>query len=187
MDHAALTREACELLRTATTLRQEGHWSESVNALKRATALIRQMTEAMDVRRREIAERVEKCSVPRPVILVVDDERGVLRFLTRVLVHAGFDVLSANSGPEAVTRYRAWPNIDLALIDAQMPAPWDGPQTLAELKRIGPHVRAVFTSDSGERYSARDLLEFGALRVIPKPFPEPGELVSELRTLLKSF
>ncbi|AMV23330.1 Chemotaxis protein CheY [Gemmata sp. SH-PL17] len=185
MDHAALTREACELLRTATTLRQEGHWSESVDALGRATALIRQMTDAMDARRREITERVEMCGVPRPVVLVVDDEGGVLRFLTRVLVHAGFDVLSATSGPEAVTRYRAWTNIGLVLIDVQMPDLWDGPRTFAELKRIAPHVRAVFMSGSGDRYSARDLRELGAVRVIPKPFPDPEELVSALRTLLR--
>jgi two-component system, OmpR family, response regulator len=73
--------------------------------------------------------------------------------------------------------------IDLVLLDVQM-SPWDGPRTLAELRRINPNVRVAFMSGSTDVYSAGELLALGPVRVFPKPFPSVVRLADELRALV---
>lgn len=69
------------------------------------------------------------------------------------------------------------------LLDVQMPAPWDGPATLREVRRLCPEVRAAFMSGSTGAYTD-DLLARGALRVFRKPFTSLTELAEALRGLL---
>ncbi len=81
-----------------------------------------------------------------PCILVAEDEVPVRSLITHVLTGAGFEVLSAADGAAAValfTQHAA--RIDLVLLDLCMPG-LDGVQTLAELKRLRPGVRAVLMS-----------------------------------------
>ncbi len=54
--------------------------------------------------------------------LVIDDERGVRRFVTRVLNRAGHDVLEAKNAAEARECFRAVGNrVDLLLSDMLIP------------------------------------------------------------------
>ena len=54
-------------------------------------------------------------------VLVVDDDRGVLRLTSRMLRMAGYKVLEAGSGPEALGVLQHEPGIDLVLTDIVMP------------------------------------------------------------------
>lgn len=55
----------------------------------------------------------------------------------------------------------------------------DGPETLAALRELDPHLRFCFMTGESGRYSDQDLLGLGALAVFHKPFT-PGELVGPL-------
>ena len=80
----------------------------------------------------------------QPEILVVDDDEAVRQLLCVALPHYGFNAIVAGSGAEAVALYRLHHDfINLVLLDVQM-SPLDGPQTLASLREINPHVRAIF-------------------------------------------
>lgn len=61
-------------------------------------------------------------------ILVVDDERSILRSLQGILSDEWFDVLSAESGVEALERIKE-STPDLVLLDIWMPG-LDGIETL---------------------------------------------------------
>jgi CheY-like chemotaxis protein len=120
-----------------------------------------------------------------PTVLVVDDEAEIVRLLARALGAAGFVVLTAGGGAEAVEVYRRErERIDLVLLDVQMPPPLDGPEALRELQRIEPAVRAAFMSGSAGDYTADELLARGARRVFAKPFTSLTELADALRDLL---
>lgn len=54
-------------------------------------------------------------------VLVVDDDRGVLRLTARILRLEGFSVLEAASGPEALQLLEGKPDIRLVLTDVVMP------------------------------------------------------------------
>ncbi len=117
-----------------------------------------------------------------PTVLVVDDEPAILALLAEVLGRAGFVVVTAGGGEEAVAAYRRG-RIDLVLLDVRM-APWNGPWTLCELRRLDPRVRAAFMSGDAGGYTADDLLALGALRVFAKPFGSSDGLVAALRELI---
>jgi len=108
--------------------------------------------------------------IPRPQILVVDDQPGVLRMMSAVLGHFGFIVHSASSGREAVELYRRnHRSIGAVLLDVQMPA-LDGPATLAALRQIDEVVVCCFMSGDLGKYAVEDLMALRAHGFLPKPF-----------------
>ena len=79
-------------------------------------------------------------------ILVVDDEDGVRELATTVLQAAGFTVIGARDGREAVERFNERPDeITLVLLDLTMPR-MSGQEALAEIRRIRPAARVVLSS-----------------------------------------
>jgi CheY-like chemotaxis protein len=79
-------------------------------------------------------------------ILIVEDEETVRSLLAQVLRLSGYQVLVACDGPEALALFREQPDrLDLVLLDLCMPGP-DGLQTLAEMARLRPDLRAVLMS-----------------------------------------
>jgi CheY-like chemotaxis protein len=103
-------------------------------------------------------------------VLVVDDEPHVRQLLEMVLSREGFPVWSAPGGRAAVEFYcRNQGLIGAVLLDVNMPG-LDGPATLAALRQINPHVRALFITGDLGGYKPEALLEMGADAVLQKPF-----------------
>jgi CheY-like chemotaxis protein len=103
-------------------------------------------------------------------VLIVDDDEDVRRVLAAGLWYHGFAVWVAADGGEAVAVYRSFrPSIDVVLLDVLMPG-CDGPETLAALREYDPDVRACFMTAYAGRYSEQELLAFGTLAVLRKPF-----------------
>src|SRR5437764_11835498 len=73
-------------------------------------------------------------------ILVVDDEPMALVLAKRVLIEAGFEVVTAQSGFECLDIFRKRPHdFDLILLDLTMPF-MDGEETFVRLRSINPEV-----------------------------------------------
>jgi DNA-binding NtrC family response regulator len=116
-------------------------------------------------------------------VLIVDDDRAVLRLFALVLQRAGFAVRTAASGREAVDIYRQDPaQIGLVLLDVKMPDQ-NGPDTLAALRAINPAVRCCFITGESSSPTDEDLLSKGALAVLKKPVAH-DDLTLTLRKLL---
>jgi CheY-like chemotaxis protein len=117
------------------------------------------------------------------LVLVVEDEEQVRTVAARALTEAGYTVLVAESGERALEMTRDNGNRPvLALVDVVMPG-LSGSELAAELARIIPGTRVLFTSGytDGE-ILRRGLLEPGAA-FLAKPF-SPSALIRAVHAAL---
>lgn len=114
-------------------------------------------------------------------ILVVDDEPQIQRFLKPSLTAAGFDVIAAVNGVEAL-KAAATQAPDAILLDLGLPD-MDGKDVIVELRRWSkvPIVVLSARDRETEKIAALDL---GADDYVNKPFGI-GELMARLRTALR--
>ncbi len=116
-------------------------------------------------------------------ILVVDDEKRMVRFIRLNLEHDGFEVIEAYNGREALERVRE-DLPDLVLLDVMMPE-MDGFEVLRLLREFSEIPVIMLTARSTEEDIVRGL-ELGADDYITKPF-SPRVLVSRVRAVLRRF
>ncbi len=103
-------------------------------------------------------------------ILIVDDEKNILKILTSMLEKLGYTVISTTNGYDAVELYKDNKStIKGVIIDLLMPE-IDGYQTLNELLRINPDVKSILCSGFGRQEGIDNLLERGFKGFIAKPF-----------------
>jgi len=114
-------------------------------------------------------------------ILVVDDEPQILRFLKPSLTAAGYDVVTAESGRDAL-RLTALKSPDAILLDLGLPD-MDGKDVLRELRTWSktPVIVLSARDREAEKIAALDL---GADDYVNKPFGI-GELTARLRAALR--
>lgn len=101
-------------------------------------------------------------------ILVVDDEPGVCRTLTKILTSAGHEVRSAES-LKGAREERARRVPDVVFLDLRLPD-GNGLGLLEELKAEVPHVEVVIVTAHVDVDLARRALLLGAVDLIEKPF-----------------
>jgi two-component system, cell cycle sensor histidine kinase and response regulator CckA len=98
-------------------------------------------------------------------VLVVEDQRYARRVAYRVLSEAGYRVLEAEDGEEALdVLYAPRAAVDLVMIDVVMPV-MDGVQLAQHIRERWPGKRILFTSG----YSAQVMAEHG-LEELDVPF-----------------
>lgn len=115
------------------------------------------------------------------VILVVDDEERMARFIRLNLEHDGFQVVEAYRGMEAIQKLRdAMP--DVIILDVMLPD-LDGFEVLTMVREIS-QVPVIMLTAKGEEDDRVKGLELGADDYITKPF-SPRELVSRVRAVLR--
>ena len=114
-------------------------------------------------------------------ILIVDDEPKIVRLVTDYLEAAGFGVLMAGSGEEALMRVRT-EHPDLVVLDLGLPG-LDGLDVTRALRRDGelPVIMLTARDDETDRIIG---LELGADDYVTKPF-SPRELVARIRAVLR--
>lgn len=118
---------------------------------------------------------------PNHLILVVDDEKRMVRFIRLNLEQDGYQVVSAYNGNEALEQVRtALPN--LVLLDVMMPD-IDGFEVLKKIREANS-VPVIMLTAKGEEDDRIRGLELGADDYITKPF-SPRELVSRVKAVLR--
>jgi DNA-binding response OmpR family regulator len=118
---------------------------------------------------------------PVPGVLVAEDQAGLRGLLCLALSSAGFRVLSAADGDEAVRLYREHRDeIDAVLLDRAMPRK-DGPAALAELRALCSGLPCCLMTGAGPE-AEEELRSVGASRVLAKPFDLP-EMVAIMQEL----
>jgi CheY-like chemotaxis protein len=116
-------------------------------------------------------------------VLLAEDDPAVRRLARAILEGAGFTVLVAGNGQEAVEAFRERAGeVALALLDLTMPR-LSGPEALAELRRLRPGLPAMLMSGFTEEELALRAGEQGGAAVVQKPFT-PAQLVAALRGAL---
>ncbi len=116
-------------------------------------------------------------------VLVVDDEEIIRSLLRGVLEDAGFEVLVARGGGEAVEIFREHGDeIALVLLDLTMPH-MSGEEAFRRLKRIRNDVRVVISSGYSESGVAERFAGLGLAGFIHKPY-RSEDLIEKLRGVL---
>ena len=114
-------------------------------------------------------------------ILVVDDEASIRRILETRLKMAGYNVVTAEDGEEAVELFNKT-NPDIVILDVMMPK-MDGYGVTREIRRVSdvPIIILTALGDVSERITG---LELGADDYVIKPF-SPKELEARVKAVLR--
>ena len=119
-------------------------------------------------------------------ILLVDDEADTLEFLSYNLKKAGYNVMTANNGKDAIKLAKQYlPH--LIILDVMMPE-MDGIETCEEMRKLPVLNNTVvaFLTARNEDYSQIAGFDAGADDYIAKPI-KPKVLISRVSALLKRF
>jgi DNA-binding response OmpR family regulator len=117
-------------------------------------------------------------------ILIVDDERDIVKALTIRLGASGYEVVSAYDGAQGVfLAHKEKP--DLILLDIRMPS-GDGFSVAEKLKQTSRTTRIpiLFLTGSPEREAEEKALALGARFYIKKPY-DPEELLDAVKRALE--
>ena len=106
-------------------------------------------------------------------ILVIEDDDAVREIARRVLVHAGYDVIEARYGTEALDLAADHARIDLVLSDVVMPG-LSGPEVVQRLLTVRPEIIPLFMSG----YAPESEGPLGGAELIRKPFSGPTLLAA---------
>jgi len=119
--------------------------------------------------------------MPIKTVLVVDDEPSIAAIAGDYLRHAGFDVITADNGADALAVARTR-RPDLIVLDIGLPR-MNGLDVARALRREGnvPIIMLTARIEESDRLTG---LELGADDYMTKPF-SPRELVARVRSVLR--
>jgi two-component system, NtrC family, nitrogen regulation response regulator NtrX len=121
--------------------------------------------------------------MPKPRILVIDDEAPIRDSLKMTLEYEGYEFTGAATGQEGLALVeREAP--DLVLLDVKMPG-MDGIEVLERLRNMNESLPVIVVSGHGTISTAVEATKKGAFDFIEKPFASERVLVS-LRNALDS-
>jgi DNA-binding response OmpR family regulator len=116
-------------------------------------------------------------------ILVVDDDKQVTGYLSKMLTEVGgFSVDMAESAEEARQKIRA-AMYDLVLVDLKLPD-MDGLQLIAEIVTIKPEILTILITGHASIDSALEAMKRGASDYLTKPF-DLEEMLARIRKVLQ--
>jgi two-component system KDP operon response regulator KdpE len=123
----------------------------------------------------------EVCAPGRPVVLLVEDEPAMRKFVERALVDHGFRVLTAQTGRDALS-LAASHNPDIVILDLGLPD-MDGLEVTVRLREWSA-VPILVVSAREQQSDKVTALDAGANDFVTKPFGVP-ELLARIRVWLR--
>ena len=132
----------------------------------------------------EVAHSVEGSVVGgTETILVAEDDESVLKLCSHILRNAGYTVLTAKDGEEAVRVFEDHADdIDLALFDVVMPR-LGGEKAMTRILKQRPGMRHLYASGYSENAVHTNFVQKKGLQLIGKPY-QPETLLRAVREAL---
>jgi DNA-binding response OmpR family regulator len=119
----------------------------------------------------------------KKTILVVDDDKSILRTFTRILQKSGYEIETAETGKEAMEKTENR-HYDLALVDIRLPD-MDGTDLLAKLKKPLQNTVKIMITGFPSLETGVKALDEGADAYLVKPV-KPQELLILLEEKFKN-
>ena len=118
-------------------------------------------------------------------ILLAEDEEAVRELATRLLTRAGFTVLAATDGEEAVRLFvENRSTIDLLLMDVMMPG-MGGPEAVRQIHQLRPELPVIYASGYGGAH-LRGIGDVGGkIDVLQKPYGQAA-LIDRVNSAIRS-
>ena len=114
-------------------------------------------------------------------ILVCEDEAAIRDFVVINLQYAGYRVVEAASGEEALEKFDS--DIDMALLDIMLPG-INGFEVCRELRRRSNTMGIIMLSARTQEAEKIEALSLGADDYVTKPF-SPSELIARIDALYR--
>ena len=115
-------------------------------------------------------------------ILIVDDDKAILKSLKKILQSKGYNIDKAETGREALERSEAG-FFNLALLDIKLPD-MEGTELLTEMHRETPRMMKIMITSHPSLENAVEALNLGADAYIMKPV-DPDELLEVVEEKLR--
>lgn len=100
-------------------------------------------------------------------ILVVDDAAFMRMRMSKILTEAGYEVIQAENGLEAVQKYQS-ARPDAVLMDITMPE-MDGLTALKEIRKVDPNAKVAMVTALGQQQIVLEAVKNGAKDFLVKP------------------
>ena len=101
-------------------------------------------------------------------VLIVDDSEVIRLFLEQLLISEGCDVVTAETGEEAVEYFKKR-DFDVAFIDIRLPG-MNGLETYKSLLKINPKTKAIMMTAYATDEIAEEAVKLGVACCLMKPF-----------------
>jgi CheY-like chemotaxis protein len=120
----------------------------------------------------------------KETILVAEDEPMVRDVAVRALRRAGYHVVTAVDGEDAVAKFRAHVgDIDMVLLDVMMPK-LNGRQAYEQIKQANPSIKVAFCTGYDPTTPQVEAVERACIPTVYKPL-SPAALLSTVRQTLE--
>ncbi len=131
-------------------------------------------------------ERENEIYEGHETVLLVDDEDMIINVGRQMLTAAGYDVLAARGGKEAVEVYKKNKDkVDIIVLDMVMPD-MGGGDVYDTLREINPDIKVLLSSGYSISGQATEILERGCNGFIQKPF-NMSQLSQGIRKILDNW
>jgi CheY-like chemotaxis protein len=117
--------------------------------------------------------------------LLVDDNKDVLIYLRRILADTGINMETARSGPDAINLIKLTPDIDVVLLDMQMPE-MNGIEVTREIRKFRKDLKIIAQTAFIFENDKDIILEAGCDACLIKPIRKEHLLTVLSGLLLKS-
>jgi two-component system, cell cycle sensor histidine kinase and response regulator CckA len=124
----------------------------------------------------EDGKQATKAELPQgrnELVLLVDDEPGILKTGANLLQHSGYRVVTAVNGADAITVYLMnQKEVAIVLTDIMMPT-MDGVMLITQLHRLNPDIKCIVASglmDNQNQTRLAELKQNGVKHFLAKPF-----------------
>jgi len=114
----------------------------------------------------------------KPTILIIDDDKGMCKTLSRILELDGYSIATANTASEGISSVKER-EFNIALLDIKLPD-IDGVELLGVIKKASPDLSVIMMTAYASTENAIKALNRGADAFVTKPFD-----IEELRAIVK--
>ena len=116
-------------------------------------------------------------------VLVLEDESSIRSFIVINLIRAGYEVVEAETGEEALEKLSENPDVRVTLLDIMLPG-IDGFEVCRRVRAAYPHIGIIMLTARSQEMDKVTGLMTGADDYVTKPF-SPAELTARIDALYR--
>ena len=117
-------------------------------------------------------------------VLILEDEENIRSFVVINLKRAGFDVLEAGDGQEALNKIAENPDVGVSILDIMVPGDMDGFEVCRQIRATNKQMGIIMLTARTQEMDKVTGLMTGADDYVTKPF-SPAELTARIDALYR--